>query len=116
MIPDGNAIIRLNAPVFLFLEGARQVRTVQHFQGAGVLKDVALGGGGKNRRVRVVGDAIVGPAAGQGVLKISRVKVRCHDELANIVEAGGAPRMLLGAAQRRQQQRCKDGNNGDDDQ
>src|SRR3989454_12701351 len=73
--------------------------------------------GGEDRRVRVVRvAAVVGPTAREVVLKIACVNVGRHDELMDVAQAGGAARPLLRAAQSRQQQRGKNGDDGDDHQ
>ena len=66
--------------------------------------------------MRVLRIAIVSSAAREAVLKIIRIEVGGQDELANITHAGSAMRALLGRAQHRKQQRCKDGDDGDHNQ
>src|SRR5262245_7436727 len=116
MVTDRHAVIGMYAPAEVFLEGTSQIRTVKHFERTGVAQNVCLREVGKDRRVRVIRVEIVRAAARQVVIVVARIQVRGHDELADVVEAGGAARAFLRVAQSRQQQRGKDRDDRNDDE
>ena len=87
MVADGDAVSIVIAPILALLKRLREVGAIEHSQRTGVLEEIALGSGGQDRRVSVVGVVVVGPAAREGILKIARVNVRDYDELANVVQA-----------------------------
>ncbi len=64
----------------------------------------------------VIGVGIVRVAPREVVLKVARVNMRRQDKLPNIVQATGATRAFLRAAQRGQQQTGQDHDDCDDHQ
>src|SRR5258705_7565215 len=99
MVTDRNAVRVVVAPILALLKGLRQIGTIEDLQRAGVTQNVCLRGAGQDRRVGVIGVGIVRVALREEVLKVARVNVRRQDKLPSVIQAAGATRAFLRAAQ-----------------
>ena len=116
MLADGNAVLRMHPPAFIFLERTVQVRAIQHFERTGVSQDVLLRRAGQDRRVCVVRVEVVRFPTREVVQIIAGVQVGGQNELAHIAETMRASRPFLRTAQCGQQERGEGGDDGDHDQ